>query len=59
MNYQWARSPELLVDPINKLIAGLAAALCLGSSISYLKEGERTTGGLLGAIGALQIWTVV
>lgn len=59
MNYQWAKSPQLLVDPVNKLLAALAAAVCLGSSMWYVKEGDRSTGGFLGGVGALQIWAAL
>lgn len=56
MNYQWAKSPQLLADPINRLIAGLVAAISLGSATWYVKEGDRTTGVLLGGVGLLQVW---
>ena len=59
MNYQWAKSPQLLVDPVNKLIAALAAAVCLGSSTWYVREGDRSTGGFLGGVGVLQIWAAL
>ncbi len=59
MNYQWAKSPQLLVDPLNKLLAALVAAVCLGSSMWYVKEGDRSTGGFLGGVGVLQVWAAL
>jgi hypothetical protein len=59
MNYQWSRSPQLLADPINRLMAGLAASALLGSAVWYIKEGDRGTGGFLGSVGGLQIWAAM
>jgi hypothetical protein len=59
MNYHWSKSPHLLAEPINKLIAGLAAAVSLGSAAWYMREGDRKTGGLLSGVGVLQIWAVM
>jgi hypothetical protein len=56
MNYQWSKNPQALVDPINKAMVALVAAVCLGSSLWYSKEGDRGTGGILGFVGGLQIW---
>jgi hypothetical protein len=59
MNYQWSKSPQLLLDPVSKAMAGLAAAVCLGSSVWYIKEGDRGTGGVLGPVGLLQLWAAL
>ena len=56
MNYQWSTAPQALVDPINKSMATLIAAVCLGSALWYSKEGDRGTGGVLGLVGGLQVW---
>ncbi len=59
MNYQWAKNPQVLLDPVNKLLAALLAAVCLGSSVWYVKEGDRGTGGFLVGVGVLQVWAAL
>jgi hypothetical protein len=59
MNYQWSQSPQLLADPMNKLIAGLLAAVSLGSAGWYVMEGDRGTGVFLGGVGFLQGWAAL
>lgn len=49
----------MLLDTVNRAIAGLAAAVCLGSSVWYGKEGDRSTAGMLGGVGILQVWAAM
>jgi hypothetical protein len=58
-NYRWAQSPGLLADPLDKTIAALTTAICLGSAVWYGKEGDRTTCGLLAIVGGLQAWAAL
>jgi hypothetical protein len=59
MNYQWSQSPLLLADPMNKLIAGMLAALALGSAGWCGREGDRRTAVILVGVGLLQVWAAL
>jgi hypothetical protein len=59
MNYQWSKSPQLLADRVSKAMAGLSSAICLGSAVWYIKEGDHPTGGFLAIAGSLQTWAVL
>jgi len=54
LNYRWAKSPALLLEPIDKAVAALMTTIALGTAAWYGKEGDRTTSGLLTIVGALQ-----
>jgi len=58
-NYQWSQSPLLLADPMNKLIAGLLAVICLGSAGWLVREGDRETGAIVCVMGLLQVWAAL
>jgi hypothetical protein len=56
MNYRWSKSPALLLDPLDKAMAALTTAICVGSALWYGTEGDTATGGILAGLGGLQTY---
>jgi hypothetical protein len=56
MNYRWSKNPALLIDPLDKAMAALTTAICVGSALWYGKGGDGATGGTLAALGGLQTY---
>jgi hypothetical protein len=56
INYRWSRNPGALLNPVEKAIAALIAAICWGSAAWYKKNGLRESGAVVGLAGALQAY---
>jgi hypothetical protein len=57
INYRWAQNPALLRNNLDKAIALLTTSIYWASALWYVKEGDKTTSGLVTLVGGLQLWS--
>lgn len=53
LHYQWSRTPSLLNDPFNKIIAGMINATLWASSAWYTKHGVKDSAVVVALSAAL------
>ncbi|KAJ6009578.1 hypothetical protein N7522_004594 [Penicillium canescens] len=59
LNFQWARNPKSLEDPLNRAMAALVAIIAWASSAYYIGRGLKASGIVTAGAAIFQAWATL
>ncbi|KAJ6026918.1 uncharacterized protein N7446_004479 [Penicillium canescens] len=59
LNFQWARNPKSLEDPLNRAMAALVAIIAWASSAWYIGRGLKASGIVTAGAAIFQAWATL